>query len=91
MALEKNQPTPSRFGGRMPAVEVTRGDRDSADDLATRRLLEQYMDETGFHCPKCGITLTNRDDAVEHLAGEINKSLKALGEARATKHPGLTR
>ncbi len=66
------------FKGKPPRVEVTREPKDEADVAATNSMLQLYTDKDGFHCPRCGVVITNREDAVYHLAEEINKSLELL-------------
>ena len=63
-----------------PRVEVTREPQNEADIIATRNLVELYTQPDGFHCPKCGVVFTTPDDAVYHLAEEINKALAHLSE-----------
>ena len=66
------------FRGKPPRVEVTRESEDEADILATRSLIEQYTEPDGFHCPRCGVVIKNPEEAVYHLADEINKALDRL-------------
>ena len=67
------------FKGQPPKVEVTREVKDEADRIATQSLLELYTQPDGFHCPRCGIVITNIDESVNHLSEEINKALAHLG------------
>jgi len=67
------------FKGKPVSVEATRDCKDEADIAATRGLLELYTQQDGFHCPRCGEVITNPEDAVNHLAEEINKALARLG------------
>ncbi len=64
--------------GKSPSVIPTKKPKDEADREATKVLMDLYSDEEGFHCPKCGVTITNGDKAVLHLAEEINKALAHL-------------
>ncbi|GAI83195.1 unnamed protein product, partial [marine sediment metagenome] len=34
----------------------------------------------GFHCPRCGVVITDPEKAIYHLAEEINKALDHLGK-----------
>lgn len=81
--MENREPAPPEltdFKGKPPRVEVTREPKDEADVLATKALLEQYTKPDGFHCPACGVVITNPEEAVYHLAEEINKALERLGK-----------
>ncbi|MBA7622319.1 hypothetical protein ES703_29694 [subsurface metagenome] len=66
------------FKGNAPRVEVTREPKDEADILATKSLIEQYTQDDGFHCPACGEVIKNPEEAVYHLAEEMNKALDHL-------------
>lgn len=78
-----NRPDLTRFKGRMPQVRATGEKVDDADLAGTEALLNQYTDEDGFHCPRCGVTIANRSDAIAHLAEEINESFRHIGERRS--------
>jgi len=77
---KKPPPKLTDFKGRPPCVEVTRKGTDMADMAATRGLLELFTQPDGFHCPRCGVVITNPEEAVNHLAEEINKALARLGK-----------
>jgi len=66
------------FKGKPARVEATRDCKDEADIAATKGFLELYTQPDGFHCPRCGVVITNPEDAVYHLAEEINKALDHL-------------
>lgn len=68
------------FKGKAPRVEVTRDPKDEADILATKSLIEQYTQHDGFHCPACGVVIKNPEEAVYHLAEEINKALDNIAK-----------
>ncbi|MBA7538938.1 hypothetical protein ES705_31216 [subsurface metagenome] len=68
------------FKGKAPRVEVTREPKDEGDILATKSLIEQYTQDDGFHCPRCGVVIKNPEEAVYHLAEEINKALDHLAK-----------
>jgi len=68
------------FKGKLPGVTVTTQAGDEADRVATLALLNLYTQEDGFHCPKCGVVIKNPEEAVNHLAEEINKSIAQLGK-----------
>jgi len=80
----ENRPTPptklTDFKGKPPSVEVTTEANDEADIAATKGFLERYTQPDGFHCPRCGVVITNPEEAVYHLAEEINKALAHLGK-----------
>lgn len=59
-------------------VSVSREAGDDADAAATKALLDAYTQEDGFHCPRCGVVITNPDKAIEHLADEINQAFASL-------------
>jgi len=74
------QPTSlADFKSRPPRVFVTRDPKDEGDREATIGLLRVYSDDDGFHCPVCNVTITNPDEAVNHLSEEINKAFDQLG------------
>lgn len=70
----------TEFKGKPTRVTVTREAKDESDLIATQALLELYTQPDGFHCPRCGVILTNAEEAVYHLAEEINKGLAMLGK-----------
>jgi len=70
----------SGFKAKPPRVEVTREPTDEADVVVTKAMLDQYTQPDGFHCPRCGVVITDIEEAVNHLAEEINKSLAQLGK-----------
>jgi len=67
------------FKGKAPRVEVTRQPKDPADVLTTKALIRQYTQEDGFHCPACKAIIKDPEQAVYHLADEINKAMEKLG------------
>lgn len=74
---------PDDIKGKLARIEVTREATDEADVVATKAFIEQFTDKDGFHCPRCPFTTTNVDEAVYHLADEMNKALAHLSrEAR---------
>ncbi|GAI67776.1 unnamed protein product [marine sediment metagenome] len=80
--MDKKAKVPGKitdFKGHSPRVTVTRTPDDSADVDATNLLLQQYTDKDGFHCPRCPFTTTNREEAVYHLAEELNKAIDHIG------------
>ena len=66
------------FKGKPPRVSVTHDPQDEADIAATQLLLQLYTQDDGFHCPQCGVIITSPEQAIYHLAEEINKTLDAL-------------
>jgi len=79
--MENREKPPTKitdFKGKSLRVDVTREATDEADIAATKGLLELYTQPDGFHCPACGLVITNPEDAVNHLAEEINKALAHL-------------
>lgn len=70
----------SDFKAKPPRVEVTREPTDEADVVVTKAMLDQWTQPDGFHCPKCGVVITDIEEAVNHLAEEINKALALLGK-----------
>ena len=78
----ENRPKPpiklTDFKGNPPRVEVSRDCKDEADIAATKGLLDLYTQPDGFHCPRCGVVITDIEEAVNHLAEEINKALAHL-------------
>ncbi|MBA7563520.1 hypothetical protein ES708_05179 [subsurface metagenome] len=79
---EKEPKSLADFKGKLTRVKVDREPKDEADIIATNALIQQYTDKDGFHCPRCPFTTTNREEAVNHLAEEINKTLDWLGKRR---------
>jgi len=65
--------------GKPPGVTVTTQGGDEADYVGTLALLELYTQEDGFHCPRCGVVIKKPEEAINHLAEEINKALAHLG------------
>ncbi len=59
-------------------VAVSRTGESDQDALATQGLIEAYHTKDGFKCPRCPYSTTNTDDFIQHIAGEINKSLDTL-------------
>jgi len=79
--MENRTPPPIKltdFKGNPPRVEVDRGCKDEADISATKGLLDLYTQPDGFHCPRCGVIIKDIEEAVNHLAEEINKALAHL-------------
>ena len=68
------------FKGKSVSIEATRACKDEADIAATRGLLELYTQDDGFHCPRCNLVITNPEEAVYHLAEEMNKALAHLAK-----------
>lgn len=67
------------FKSKPPRVSVTRTPKDEGDLIATNALIQQYTQEDGWHCPICGVVIKDRDQIVDHLAEEINKTMEWLG------------
>ena len=79
MENRANRPTSlADFKGKLPFVTVTRQPDDPGDLEATRSLIQLYTHEDGFHCPRCPFITSDPDEAVNHLAEEINKALEGL-------------
>jgi len=83
MKKEEKEPKKlSDFKGKLTRVKVDRQPKDEADIIATNALIQQYTDKDGFHCPRCPFTTSDREEAVNHLAMEINKTLDWLDKRR---------
>ncbi len=81
--MENHPQRPTRladFKGKPPKVRVTKHPKDEADIAATKVFMDLYTQDDGFHCPSCGVVITDGDKAVAHLAEEINKALDHLGK-----------
>lgn len=76
------------FKGKPTFVAVQKKDWNDADMAATRSLIETYTDKDGFHCPRCGATITNPEEAIDHLATEINKAMQELGDRKLFEKAG---
>lgn len=88
MKKEKKEPKKlADFKGKLPRVVADRQPKDEADMIATNALIERYTNETGFHCPRCPFTTTDREEAVYHLEMEINKALAWL-DKRVSREAG---
>jgi hypothetical protein len=74
MVTERPDPT-KLFTGALPQVRIAQGQPTAADEAATRYLYEAYTDKDGFHCPKCGKTITNPNEAIDHIKDEINETM----------------
>ena len=61
-------------GGNPLGVKAVKADENHPDAAATRLLFEAYSNAGGFHCPWCQATITDEQEAVKHLAMEINKA-----------------
>ena len=68
------------FKGKPPRVSASKEGIDEADLEATRAMLQQYTQDDGFHCPRCGVVIVDPEEAIYHLAEEINKALDHLGK-----------
>lgn len=77
MATERERTDLPR-AGTMPLVAITGEQPSLADQTATRLLFDTYTDKDGFHCPVCGVTITNPNEAIDHLRDEINASITAI-------------
>lgn len=77
---KRRPPKLADFKGRQPVVKATKKPIDPGDWDATSALVDSYTQEDGFHCPRCPFTTTDPNEAVRHLAGEINKALDALAK-----------
>lgn len=75
-------------GARPPRVSITREGASDADQVATKSILEAYSDIDGFHCPRCSATITNVEEAISHIADEINSALSELEQFRRTEGKG---
>jgi len=75
---QKPEPKLTDFKGKPATVTATRECTDEADIAATKGFLELYTQPDGFHCPRCGVVITKPEEAVNHLADEINKALAHL-------------
>lgn len=81
--MEKRQRPPPKltdFKGQPLRVTPTKVPKDEGDRAATKILMDLYSDKDGFHCPRCGVTITDGDKAVAHLSEEINKALAHLSK-----------
>jgi len=78
----ENRPRPptklTDFKGNPPRIEVRRDCTDEADISATKGLLDLYTQKDGFHCPRCEVVIKDIEEAVNHLAEEMNKALAHL-------------
>ena len=79
MTTDKTPPPKiTDFKGKPVTIEATRECKDLADIEATKGFLELYTQPDGFHCPRCEAIITNPEEAVIHLAEEMNKALAHL-------------
>ncbi|GAH64407.1 unnamed protein product [marine sediment metagenome] len=81
--MQKRPTTPTSladFKAKPIRVTVTKSSEDPGDLEATRALILAYTQDDGFHCPRCGVVITNPEEAINHLAEEINKALALLGK-----------
>ncbi|GAH69017.1 unnamed protein product [marine sediment metagenome] len=81
--MEKRPRPPTKitdFKGKALRIEVSREPKDEADVAATKAFLELYTQDDGFHCPRCGVVITNPEEAVYHLADEMNKALAHISK-----------
>lgn len=78
----------ARYKGVLPTVSVRKGAGNDADTAATRLLYETYSKDGVFTCPKCGATINDPNEAIEHLATEINEAMKALPSIFTPKKEG---
>lgn len=81
-------PSLRQFRGNPPEVTVTDHVEDEADAAATKLLLESYTQNGAFHCPRCGVVITDPELAIKHLADEINESMASLATIMAREQPG---
>ena len=58
------------FKGKPPRVSASKEGIDEADLEATRAMLQQYTQDDGFHCPRCGVVIVVPEEAIYHLAKE---------------------
>ena len=77
---EPPSPKLTDFKANPATVYATRDCKDEADIAATKAMIERYTQPDGFHCPRCKVVITNPEEAVYHLAEEINKALAHLSK-----------
>lgn len=80
--MKDREKPPTRLGdfkGKSPRVEVIRDSKDEGDIAATKALLIRYTQDDGFHCPRCDAVIKKPEEAIAHLAEEINKGMERLG------------
>jgi len=68
------------FQGKPARVTVTRESGNGADSIVTKGFIDLYTQPDGFHCPRCSAVITSYDEAVSHMADEMNKALDLLGK-----------
>lgn len=81
--MSTQEPVPPKltdFPGQPLGVRVSTEAKDEGDRTATLALLNHFTQQEGFHCPRCGVVIKNPEEAINHLAEEINKSLASLGK-----------
>lgn len=78
--MQEKPTTVPNFKTDPPGVTVTTQAGDEGDRVATLALLNHYTQQDGFHCPRCGVIINNPEQAINHLAEEINKCLAMLGK-----------
>jgi len=88
MSTGGRAPSLRQFRGNPPEVTITNKVEDEADVAATKLLLESHSKDGVFHCPRCGVVITDPEKAIEHLADEINKAMASLPAILASKKPG---
>jgi hypothetical protein len=82
MTEKREPPLLSDFLPKQTFVTLQRQGGNEADAAATKSLIETFTDKDGFHCPRCKATITNPEEAVEHLAMEINKAMQEMSNLR---------
>lgn len=88
MSTGGRAPSLRQFKGNPPEIIVTDKVDNEAEVAATKLLLESYSKDGVFHCPRCGVVITDPKLAIEHLADEINKSMASLPAILASEKPG---
>lgn len=78
-------PGSRKMVGMPPGVTVAKKSDNEADVVATQLLMEAYTKDGVFTCPRCGVKISDGEEAVQHLGDEINKSMSELPAVMRTK------
>lgn len=59
-------------------VVVTTGPSRPDDEMMTRNLLASTLQGDTYKCPRCAFNTQNPEEMIQHLADEMNKSIKEI-------------
>jgi len=71
-------------------LKVTHDQTNKDDVETTKRLLDSYQRDDGYHCPRCDLITTDPDAFAQHIIDELKKATANMSTYMPHPKPSST-